>query len=290
MLDYCLDINDQSFMRVYTPDATAISFPFCLYEDGYFEAGKNYYTKRSEKEMYLLLYTVSGCGTVKVDGKIRYLPAGSAAILDCREPHEYSTVSGAPWCFHWIHFDGPSMDAYKKILLDEFDALQITEKLRINRYFEQIHAIMNENNAMLRYALTSDIISGILLILCNSRFSKEVRGEVDSDAVRTACRFIEENLRCDISIDQLSAMVHLSKFYFIRLFKRYMGVSPYQYVQITRVNRAKELLMTTGFRVNEISEMVGFSSPTRFTKFFSDMTGMSPTLFRKTSYKIPKED
>ena len=69
-----------------------------------------------------------------------------------------------------------------------------------------------------------------------------------------------------------------------------MGVSPYQYVQITRANRAKELLVTTSFRVNEISEMIGFSSPTRFTKFFSDMTGMSPTQFRKSSYMLAKEE
>lgn len=290
MLDYCLDINDQSFMRVYAPDGMATEFPFCLYEDGYFEAGKDYYTKRSEKPMYLIMYTVSGCGTVKVDGKIRYLPAGTAVLIDCREKHEYSTVSGAPWCFHWIHFDGAAMGAYKKILLDDFDVWQIGEKLRLTRYFEQIHNNLNEANVMLRYAYLSDLISGILLILCNSFYARETKGEVDSDAVHTACRFIEDNLRCDISVDQLAGLVHLSKFYFIRLFKRLMGVSPYQYVQITRANRAKELLVTTSFRVNEISEMIGFSSPTRFTKFFSDMTGMSPTQFRKSSYMLAKEE
>ena len=65
-----------------------------------------------------------------------------------------------------------------------------------------------------------------------------------------------------------------------------MGVSPYQYVQITRINRAKELLMSTDFRINEIADAVGFSSAMRFTKFFSDMTGMSPSAFRKNSYQM----
>jgi len=284
MLDYCLDINERSFMRVYTPDAMATAFPFCLYENGYFEAGKNYYTKRSDKPMYLLLYTVSGCGVIKVDAKPRYLPAGSCVLIDCRTYHEYSAVSGAPWCFHWVHFDGASMEAYRKLLVEEFDVLNVNDKVCLPRYFDQIHSILNESNVMLRYVTFSDIISNILLILCNTHYSKEVHGEVDSDAVRIACRYIEENLSRDITIDQMAALVHLSKFYFIRLFKRFMGVSPYQYVQISRVNRAKELLMSTNFRINEISEMVGFSSATRFTKFFSDMTGMSPSKFRKTSY------
>ena len=109
MLDYCLNISDQSYMHVYTPDALASSFPFTLYEEGYFEAGSDYYTIRDGKPMYLLLYTVSGAGTIKVDGKLRQLPAGYAALIDCRAMHEYRTVSKEPWCFHWVHFDSAVM-------------------------------------------------------------------------------------------------------------------------------------------------------------------------------------
>ena len=273
-------------MRVDTPDAVATSFPFCLYEEGYFEAGKEYYTIRDGKPMYLLLYTVSGSGTVKVDGKMRQLPAGYATVIDCREKHEYRTVSKEPWCFHWVHFDSAVMEGYRKMLIEEFDTWKVSEQLRFVRYLERVHDLSTEENAMLRYALFSDLVSGLLLVLGNSSVTSESQRDVDSDAVRTACRFIEENLKSDISIDQLASLVHLSKFYFIRLFKRLMGVSPYQYVQITRINRAKELLMSTDFRINEIADAVGFSSAMRFTKFFSDMTGMSPSVFRKNSYQM----
>ena len=286
MLDYCLDIAASSFARVYTPDTTAVSFPFCLYEEGYFEAGKNYYTVRDGKPMYLVLYTVSGSGTVKVDGKLRQLPAGFATLIDCREKHEYRTVSKEPWCFHWVHFDSSVMDGYRKLLIEDFDTWKIGEKLRFVRYIERIHELSTESNVMLRYALFSDLVSGLLLILANASCALDSQRDIDSDAVHTACRYIEENLKSDISIDQLASLVHLSKFYFIRLFKRLMGVSPYQYVQITRINRAKELLMSTDFRINEIADAVGFSSAMRFTKFFSDMTGMSPSAFRKNSYQM----
>lgn len=286
MLDYCLDISESSHVRVYTPDAIATSFPFCLYEEGFFEAGKDYYTIRDGKPMYLLLYTLSGSGTVKVDGKLRQLPAGYAALIDCRKMHEYRTVSKEPWCFHWVHFDSDAMEGYRKILLDDFDTWKVSEQLRFVRYLERIRTLSSESNTLLRYALFSDLLAGLLLILCNSSCLAESERDVDSDAVHTACRYIEENLKSDISIDQLASLVHLSKFYFIRLFKRLMGVSPYQYVQITRINRAKELLMTTDFRINEIADAVGFSSAMRFTKFFSDMTGMSPSAFRKSSYQL----
>ena len=286
MLDYCLNISDQSYMHVYTPDALASSFPFTLYEEGYFEAGSDYYTVRDGKPMYLLLYTVSGAGTIKVDGKLRQLPAGYATLIDCRAMHEYRTVSKEPWCFHWVHFDSAVMGGYRKMLIEEFDTWRVSEKLRFIRYFEKIHEVSAEANAMLRYALFSDLVSGLLLVLGNSSVADDGQRSVDSDAVHAACRYIEDNLKSDISIDQLASLVHLSKFYFIRLFKRLMGVSPYQYVQITRINRAKELLISTDFRINEVADAVGFSSAMRFTKFFSDMTGMSPSTFRKSSFQM----
>lgn len=288
MLDYRMELSEASYMRVYTPDALAHSFPFCLYEEGYFEAGQEYYTVRDEKATYLLMYTVSGSGTVRVDGKLRQLSAGYATLVDCREKHELRTVSKDPWCFHFVHFDSEVMEGYKKLLLDEFDTRRVSERIRFMRYLERIHDLSSEENVMLRYALFSDLVSGLLLILGNSEGSAEGQRDVDSEAVHTACRYIEDNLRSDISIDQLASLVHLSKFYFIRLFKRLMGVSPYQYVQITRVNAAKKMLMSHDFRINEIADAVGFSSATRFTKFFSEMTGMSPSEYRKNSIQLVK--
>ena len=93
MLDYCLDINENSYINVYTADSTALSFPFFLYEDGYFEANDKYYTIRSENPMYLLIYTVSGSGMVKVNDKTCYLSKGMAVLIDCRDLHEYRTIS-----------------------------------------------------------------------------------------------------------------------------------------------------------------------------------------------------
>ncbi len=286
MLDYCLDISGNSFMHVYTPDGTASSFPFCLYEEGYFESGNNYYTVRDNKPMYLVIYTISGCGSMKVGDKQRSLPAGSAVLIDCRSRHEYRTVSAEPWCFHWVHFDGPAMSGYHQMLVEDFGVLHIAEKVRFVRYLERIHDINVETNAILRYALFSDIMAGMLLILGNARFFSDCNSEVNSDVVQIACNYIKEHLGQHITVDELAELVHLSKYYFIRLFKRHMGVSPYQYVQIMRVNRAKELLMTSQLRINEISQMVGFSSAVRFTKFFADMTGTYPSQFRKTAYSM----
>ncbi len=286
MLDYRLDLSDRSYMKVLTVDSPVNAFPFCLYEAGYFEAGRDYYTVRDSKPVYLLLYTLSGGGTVRTAERMRHLTAGDAVLLDCRRFHEYRTVSNEPWCFHWIHFDGSSMEAYASALSDDLSVVEVNEKLRMNRYFEELHALVPEASNYSKGARITELIASILLLLVNSRFGGGSEPEPGRDAVSTACRYIEDNLSKEITIDGLAELVHLSKFYFIRLFKKFMGVSPYRYVQITRINRAKELLLSTDYRINEIADMTGFTNATRFTKLFSEMTGTTPTRYRRNSFQF----
>lgn len=284
MLDYKLDISEKSYMRIHAADRLAKMFPFCLYEEGYFEAGSSYYTTRDGKDMYLLIYTVSGCGTVKVGDKTRHMSAGSAVMLNCSLLHDYRTVSKEPWCFYWIHFSGTGVEPYAEALTEELSVVSISEKIKMAKYFEEIRETADKINDIKKYAKISHTISGLLLVALNAKYSEDDKTASGKDAISAACNYIEENLSKDISIDLLTQIVHLSKFYFIRLFKQYMGVSPYQYVQLCRINKAKELLVTTDYRINEISDMAGFPNPARFTKVFGETTGMTPSAYRRTSY------
>jgi AraC-like DNA-binding protein len=271
-------------------EALASSFPFCIYEDGYFEAGRRYFTMRDNKPMYLLIYTISGRGTTSVGNRLRHIDPGQAVLLDCNRLHEYKTVSDEPWCFHWVHFDGAGVSGYSRPLFEELEVVDVDEKLRMGRYFEEIHQLASEANTIKKHARVSHIVAALLLIMVNSYYNCEQDAESGRNVITVACQYVEENLHLDLSVETLSDRVHLSKFYFIRLFKKHMGVSPYQYVQTTRINRAKELLITTNYRINEIAEMTGFSSPTRFTKLFSEMTGVTPTKFRRQSFRFDSDD
>jgi len=284
MLEYCLDITANSYAHIYTPDSTALSFPFYLYEDGYFEANTNYYTKRSELQIYLLIYTLSGSGIAKVNGKVCNLNSGSAVLIDCRDLHEYWTTSSAPWCFHYLHLDGASMDIFSKLLLSDFNAYQICDKLRFMQQISEIHDIHNQTNLILNNIHSSNLISGILTALFESYYFEKDRSYVDSDAIGTACDYMEKNLDKKISIEKISSMVNLSKYYFIRLFQHKKGITPYLYVQLLRINRAKELLISTDRAIKDIAQAVGFSSTARFSKCFLDLTGTTPTQYRKNSY------
>ncbi|RAQ29259.1 hypothetical protein DPQ25_07185 [Hydrogeniiclostridium mannosilyticum] len=62
MLNYCLDLIEKSRWFVSAPSISRPSFPFSASEAGLFYAGPRYFTERSEKDNYLLLFTLAGMG------------------------------------------------------------------------------------------------------------------------------------------------------------------------------------------------------------------------------------
>lgn len=83
------------------------------------------------------------------------------------------------------------------------------------------------------------------------------------------------------SLDELAGLVHISKSYLSRLFKREMGMTVVEYMNRLRVSAAKRLLVSTNLGVNEIAYQVGYESPKYFFRTFKAVTGESPVHFRK---------
>jgi AraC family transcriptional regulator len=93
--------------------------------------------------------------------------------------------------------------------------------------------------------------------------------------------FIETNLERDVRLEELAQISGLSRFYFSRLFKQTMQLTPYQYIIRRRVERAKELLQRTQLPIADIALECGFSSQSRLSYHFKRIVGVSPKSFRQ---------
>jgi len=80
---------------------------------------------------------------------------------------------------------------------------------------------------------------------------------------------------------QLAELAHLEATYFSRQFSRRFGLSPVQYIQRQRIERAQRLLWETDATLSVIAEQTGFSSPFHLSKTFKKLTGMPPSEFRR---------
>jgi two-component system response regulator YesN len=86
----------------------------------------------------------------------------------------------------------------------------------------------------------------------------------------------------DISLIQIADNFNLSMYTCSRLFKEFTGMGFKEYILGKRMDLAKQLLLTTNKRVNEISNEVGFENSTYFMSRFKACFGLTPSKFRNT--------
>lgn len=96
-----------------------------------------------------------------------------------------------------------------------------------------------------------------------------------------AVAYIAENYMNEIAIDHLAQLCHVSTSHFRRLFKKVLGWSPLDYVQIMRIDRACALLYNCEYSVTEVSLQVGYPSPSSFNRQFHRIHGVSPSQWRQ---------
>lgn len=99
--------------------------------------------------------------------------------------------------------------------------------------------------------------------------------------VKEALNYIGENFSRDISADEMSDYLHISKVYFSQLFSREVGCPFTKYLTGIRMEHAKKLLRETNERVYEIAEAAGYEDVKYFLKVFKKITGVSPQVYRE---------
>lgn len=106
--------------------------------------------------------------------------------------------------------------------------------------------------------------------------------EADSESplVRRARAYIAGHHEDPLSLEEIAKAMHVSTFYFCKMFKKATGLTFTEYLGRIRVEKAKTLLLNPHLRISEIAYMVGFQSLTHFNRVFRHLTGESPTHFR----------
>lgn len=110
----------------------------------------------------------------------------------------------------------------------------------------------------------------------------EKRNNESAKPIREAQSIIQENyFDNQLSLDSVSALVHLSSTYFSALFKKEMGKGFAEYLREVRIEKSTELLTTTSLPIKDISKKVGYQDPRYFTKCFKSQFGIKPQDYRK---------
>ena len=110
--------------------------------------------------------------------------------------------------------------------------------------------------------------------------------EAEPPIVRRAKAYIAGHCGDAVSLGETARAMHVSTFYFCKIFKKATGLTFTDYLGRVRVEKAKNLLLNPHLRVSEIAYTVGFQSLTHFNRIFRKITGEAPTVFREELKRV----
>lgn len=105
-----------------------------------------------------------------------------------------------------------------------------------------------------------------------------------SERLKTALLYLNQEYRTPVSISGLAESLHISTDYFIRFFKSMTGFTPKQYLQNLRVQKAASLLYEEAdLPISEATEKAGFDDVNYFCRCFKKVMGLTPTQYAKNA-------
>jgi AraC-like DNA-binding protein len=257
-------------------------YPPSVHPSGYFFTWEN---GRILQE-YQINYITDGSGIFEtIDGKFQVAP-GSILIIRPGVWHRYKPDQTTGWNEYYIGFNG---DFCRNLFHEGFFQLSkpvvyvgFQESL-LKIFHEVIQLVKDEKTGHQQVCAANTILalSKILSVIRNQEFA----GKTIERTIRKACLYLRENLNKNVNIEELAHELNVGYSYFRQMFRKYTGISPIQYHLSLRIQKAKDLLVSTDQSIKEIAIDLGFESYFYFSRIFKDKTGKSPLEFRKEHHQ-----
>jgi len=207
----------------------------------------------------LFQYTISGAGTIRVGNTFAKVLPGQAFMVSIPGDHEYYLDPlDEKWEFYYIMLHGD----WAKCLFEQVTGsvgviFPLDRNARAVQIMESIF-----KNVILRNVEDSFESSALaymfLMELC--RLSSDVIPKQYPQVVRRAVEIIKDEYRTLDGVGALAADLSVSKEHLIRIFSRYVGVSPGKYLIRTRLEHAAVLLRNSDASLDEVARKVGFAN------------------------------
>ena len=273
--------SKDSIRFINTPTLSARQTFFYVQEVGYFRTSPPYFTERANLNSFLIFYTLSGKGLLKYMGEAYSLLPGSAVLLNCQEHHYYECLSGQDWEFLWLHFNGPTaLGYYETFIKSGFRILNDMDPFFMESTLRRILSLTQKKD-LHSEIIVSGLIVDLLTQLLIMNSSENLGLGFMPEYLKQVVSKIEKQFQEPLSLDDFSREFGISKYHLSREFKRYMGTTPNEYLILTRLNHAKELLKYSDMTVEHIAYACGFHHVSHFISVFKDREKNTPSQFRR---------
>ena len=210
---------------------------------------------------FLVLYVTKGVGMFKsVRGEFQ-IAEGEILIVFPEEKFFYAPIGNDPWDYIWISFDGELADMFYKFT-------DPVIKLNSNIFYEMLDTFKLTD-------FQKEFLASKLFMLYIELFTAR-----DYSYIDIAVNYIRSNYMKGINIMDVARHVGLSSRYFSNLFKKEMGIGPKEYLTATKLEQSTRLLKLN-YSVQSVSDILGYSDYSNFSKAFYNKYGLYPTQYLK---------
>ena len=230
-----------------------------------------------------LFYCLSGEGQFFIQGQLYPVQPDDLVIVNPQVEHTELSLNAAPLEYVVLGISGIEVLFGNS---DEPYAILNCREQR-ERLFSLLHMLLVEaDHSLDGYETVCQGLLQVLLIwlVRSSTLSLQLQ-KTTVRAENRECaeikRYIDTNYRESITLDKLAGMAHLNKYYLSHAFQKEYGISPITYLSRRRIEESKYLLGNTSHTLAQVSELLGFSSPSYFSQCFRKAEGISPNEYRR---------
>ena len=225
-------------------------------------------------------YHSAGLTHVAAAPSLQIIPPGTAYGLS-------SGAGSGPWVEAWAVFAPPTHWARLLALPEPLPGIRSAVIPRTSAGRTMLREVLHG----MRHAATAPrwrneiVASTVERVLLLAQLQRGSDGESKTSSTDERLRAVEIAILAEPgrhwTVAALADISHLSPSRFAHLFAQQRGVPPMRYLEGARMERARELLLSTGNSVQEIAHAVGYTSPLHFSARFKAVTSMAPTEFRR---------
>lgn len=231
-------------------------------------------------EGYAIGVIEKGAERFKYRKAVHVAPQGSIVVINPAEMHTGEAAIQQGWSYRMLYpeialLQRAAVDATEKPSGVPFFPEPVISDPALARLLSQMHAALATSSSVLE---RESLLVWALAHLIRRHAETPplvLASHAEHAHVLKVRAYLEEHATENVSLEHLAALVHLSPFYLLRVFRDTVGLPPHSYLTQIRVARARHLI-STSMPLAEVAAAVGFTDQSHLNRHFKALIGVTP--------------
>lgn len=226
-----------------------------------------------------IFYITSGRGEFIVGSKKFQVDPDNMVIINPKVEHTETSIGDTPLEYIILGIDGLAFNS----LEEDYIVINSYAFKTDMRFYLNALAIEMKKDRLFREVICQNLLSTILILILRNK-NLDISIFASNNASKECAlvkKYIDNNFKNNVTLDELASISHLNKFYLVHNFTKTYGISPINYLLLKRIEESKYMLTSTNHSLSSISRIMGFSSASYFSQAFKRNAKVAPLEYRK---------